>query len=180
MSVATLLFPPEIFVDQVLVTVRDAQVHIPGSTVPFHQHARQAASLAERAALPDHMIAAALLYGVGELMVRSWSRHPAFEHAPSDPIDAAVAHLGSHLPDRVLTPIRLLPAARRYLDAGAAGLTATAPQRRFETELQAADAVELALIDRRAGLRHMITPKLDHYRDLLRDLCIEHEVSPPI
>ena len=68
MSVATLLFPPEIFVDQVLVTIRDASIRIPGSSVPFHQHARQAASLAERAALPDHLIGAALLYGVGELM----------------------------------------------------------------------------------------------------------------
>ena len=179
MSVATLLFPPEIFVDQVLVTIRDASIRIPGSSVPFHQHARQAASLAERAALPDHLIGAALLYGVGELMIRSWSRHPAFEHAPTDPTNATLAHLGSHLPERVLAPIRLLPDARRYLDAGAGGLTATAPQRRFETEIQAADAVELALIDRRAGTREMITPKLDHYRDLLRELCADRATVVP-
>ena len=177
-AATTMLFPPEIFVDQVLVTIRDATVRIPGSSVPFHQHARQAASLAERAALPDHLIGAALLYGVGDLMVRSWSRHPAFEHAPTDPTQAAVAHLSSHVPERVLAPIRLLPDARRYLDAGAAGLTATPPQRRFETELQAADAVELALIDQRAGNREMITPKLDHYRDLLRDLCMDRQAVP--
>ena len=139
--------------------------------MPFHQHARQAASLAERAALPDHLVAASLLYGVGELMVRSWARHPAFEHAPTDPIEGAIAHLAAHLPERVLTPIRLLPDARRYLDAGAAGLGGSAPQRRFETELGAADAVELALIDQRAGKGEMITPKLDHYRDLLHRLC---------
>ena len=179
MSVATLLFPPEIFVDQVLVTIRDASVRIPGSSVPFHQHARQAASLAERAALPDHLVGAALLYGVGDLMLRSWARHPAFEHAPTDPTQAAVAHLGSHMPEPVLAPIRLLPAATRYLDIGSGGLTATAPQRRFETELHAADAVELALIDQRAGNREMITPKLDHYRDLLWHLCATRAEAVP-
>ena len=145
-AATTMLFPPEIFVDQVLVTIRDATIRIPGSSVPFHQHARQAASLAERAALPDHLIGAALLYGVGDLMVRSWSRHPAFEHAPTDPTQAAVAHLSSHVPERVLAPIRLLPDALRYLDAGAAGLTATPPQRRF--------AVVDGQFDRVPHLRH--------------------------
>ncbi len=178
MSVAAMLFPPEIFVDQVLVTIRDSTVQIPGSQVPFHQHARQAASLAERAALPDHLVAASLLYGVGELMVRSWARHPAFEHAPTNPIDGAIAHLATHMPERVLAPIRLLPDARRYLDAGAAGLSGSAAQRRFETELGAADAVELALIDLRAGNGEMITPKLDHYRDLLRGLCTSAAAAP--
>lgn len=179
MSVATLLFPPEIFVDQILVTIRDASVRIPGSSVPLHQHARQAASLAERAALPDPLVGAALLYGVGELMVRSWARHPAFEHAPTDPTNAAVAHLGSHMPNQVLEPIRLLPEAKRYLAAGAAGLATTATRRRFETELHAADAVELALIDEQAGNGEMITPTLDHYRDLLRDLCIDRARAVP-
>ena len=179
MSVATLLFPPEIFVDQVLVTIRDASARISGSSVPFHQHARQAASLAERASLPDPVVGAALLYGVGELMVRSWSRHPAFEGAPTDPTQAALAHLGSHMPDAVLEPIRLLPDAKRYLAAANNGLTATAPQRRFETEVHAADAVELALIDQLAGNREMITPKLDHYRDLLWGLCSVRSEAVP-
>ena len=38
---------------------------------------------------------------------------------------------------------------------------------------------ELALIDQRAGTREMITPTLDHYRDLLRKLCAEQPAAVP-
>ncbi len=75
---AAVLFPPEIFVDHLLVAVRDAALRLPGSNVPYHRHARQAAAIA--AADPnasDELVAAALLSGIGEVILTSFARHPA-------------------------------------------------------------------------------------------------------
>lgn len=170
---AALLFPPEIFVDQVLVMVRDSRVRIRGSVVPFHEHARQAAGLARYEGAGDALVGAALLYGIGEILVRCWERHPS-SGAVVNPSQAAVAHLSLHLPANVTEPIRLLPKARVQLqrDAGG-GLLATRHRQTFESEPYAAQAMELAVIDRRAGNGSMITPDLSEYRDLLAGLCAQ-------
>ncbi len=170
---AALLFPPEIFVDQVLVTVRDSNVRISGSVVPFHEHARQAAGLARSEGASDALVGAALLYGIGEVLVRCWERHPSVRSVVT-PTQAAVAHLSLHLPAAVTEPIRLLPQARVQLqrDAGR-GLVASRHRPAFENQQYAAQAMELAQIDRRAGTGPMITPELCEYRDLLAGLCAQ-------
>lgn len=177
MTAAAVLFPPEIFVDQLLVTIRDATVRLPGSSLSYHLHARQAAALATQAGLEQPAVAAALLYGYGEVVARSWSRHPSAP-VPVDATAAGVAHLRTHLSCSVTQPIALMTRARRYLDeAGHAGMIPTPERLRFETEPHASVALELVDIDRRAGVDAMITPGLDAYRDLLHGLC---RPGPPI
>lgn len=171
MTAAAVLFPPEIFVDQLLVTIRDATLRVPDSTVPYHEHARQAAALATRNELEPATVAAALLYGVGEIVVRTWARHPAVEPDVLDPTAAGLAHLDTHFPPAVTQPIALLGRARAYTARRADGRDADHEDRRFETEPHAREALELVGIDRLAGRGPMITPPLDAYRDLLHGLC---------
>jgi predicted HD phosphohydrolase len=171
MTAAAVLFPPEIFVDQLLVTIRDATVRVPGSTVPYHEHARQAAALATRSELDTPTVAAALLYGVGEIVVRTWARHPAVEPDVLDPMAAGLAHLDTHFPAAVTEPIALLGRARAYTARRADGRGPGPEDRRFETEAYAREALELVEIDRLTGRGPMITPPLDAYRDLLHGLC---------
>jgi predicted HD phosphohydrolase len=171
MSTAVALFPPEVFVDHLLVTISDSDVRIPGSTMSYHLHARQAAALATHVGLGPPAIAASLLYGFGEIVVRSWARHPA-RGAPIDATEAAIAHLGLHLPASVTCPIALLDDARVYLEeARTGGMIPSLRCRRFESEPHAADALELANIDAIAGKGPMITPTLGTYRALLSELC---------
>lgn len=170
----TILFPPEVFVDHLLVTIRDSGLHLPGSSVPYRDHARQAAALAGAEAHPPSLVAAALLYGIGDVLVSSWARHPAAPDDPWAPTEAAAAHLGAHLEPEVIAPISLLPQARAYLAANEGLPAMSAPRRRrFEQTPHAWAAVALAVIDRHAGNGPMLTPPLASYRDLLFDLCTD-------
>lgn len=178
MTAAAVLFPPDIFVDQVLVMVRDSNLLLPASTMPHAEHARQAAALAGRGAHPDTLVAAALLCGIGDLVVGSWSRHPSTSHRTTPANEAAAMHLSHHLPPCVTEPIRLLSRARRYLNAvSGTGLALSATRRQFESEPHAAAAIDLADIDRRAGKVPMLTPALETYRDMLFSLAHQHAVS---
>jgi predicted HD phosphohydrolase len=180
---AAVLFPPEIFVDHLLVAVRDAALRLPGSSVPYHRHARQAAALASADPnASDELVAAALLSGIGEVILTSFARHPAAADAPvatSDLHAAEVArsHLSLYFSDEVTDPIALLPRARRYVRDARKG-PADAPtmsafeRARFESEPAAVDATTLAVIDERAGRDTMVCPPLDAHRDLLHRLCI--------
>ncbi len=176
MTLATATFPPELFVEHLLVTIRDSDERIPGSVVPFNEHARQAAALADRDGLAPGTVAAALLYGFGNIVARSWARHPSNEATMLEPHLAASRHLSLHLPDIVTSPIALLAAARRYMAAHSGhGLNVGPLIDDFETDIYAPAALELHQIDRRAGCGPMITPGLDHYRGLLIDLCAQTE-----
>lgn len=184
MTAAAVLFPPEVFIDQLLVTIRDSSFRLPGSTLPHHQHARQAAALARRAGCSDAMVAAALVSGIGDVVARGWARHPRAVCTDVDPGRAALAHLGTHLPDSVTGPVALLGVARAHLaptTAAAGGSTRTDHgRRRLETEPHGASALELGRIHREAGRRVMIAPTLDVYRELLHGLChssLAHEPS---
>lgn len=180
MSAAAVLFPPEIFVDQLLVSIRDATLRLPGSQVSFHHHARQAAALAAHRGAQKPTVAAALLYGYGEIVARSWARHPA-RSTPIDPTTAGVAHLGTHLPESVVRPIALMSQANTYAASTRhVGMVQTPAQLRFETEPYAGAALELAEIDRLAGNGPMLTPPLDEYRDLLHGLCRRVAVVEPV
>ena len=183
---AAVLFPPEIFVDHLLIAIRDAQLRLPGSSLPYHRHARQAAALA--AADPnasDELVAAALLSGIGEVILRSFARHPAANDAGvggdvdqnGRAAEVARSHLSIHFPDAVTGPIALLPWARRYLGStrrgpGEAATMAPLERARFESEPGAVDAITLAVIDDRAGRATMLCPPLDAYRDLLHGICL--------
>lgn len=179
---AAVLFPPEIFVDHLLVAIRDAALRLPGSSVPYHRHARQAAAIASSDAnASDELVAAALLSGIGEVILASFSRHPAAADAPvatSDLHAAEVArsHLSLYFPDDVTEPIALLPRARAYLRDARRG-PADAPamnafeRARFESEPAAFDATTLAVIDDRAGRGPVACPPLDAHRHLLHRLC---------
>jgi len=170
---AARVFPAEIFVDQTLVMIRDSNRRICGSTVPLHEHARQAAALASAAGASNATIAAALLYGIGDALVASWSRHPS-RSGPTDPVQATLGHLGLHFPETMTAPISLLADAHIYLRENQ-GLTPTpegrAAERRLGHSPHASAAVELAIVDTKAGQGPMITPPLGDYRDLLHTLC---------
>lgn len=180
---AAVLFPPDIFVDHLLVTLRDAQVRLPGSELPLGRQARQAAALAVVDGEPDHLVAAALLGGIGHVIAASFTRHPAVDPDDLEQLDQldptvlAADHLRLQFPDAVTRPIELLPTARRYLGAG--GVVGTGDslgalsRARFEVDPAAADAVTLALLERRSGRGAMLCPTLDAYRDLLYRLCTE-------
>jgi len=178
---AAVLFPPEIFVDHLLVAVRDAALRLPGSSVPYHRHARQAAALAAADAnASDELVAAALLSGIGEVILTSFARHPAADGdiATSDLHAAEVArsHLSLYFAEDVTEPIVLLPRARQYVRDARRG-PADAPamnafeRARFESHPAAVDATTLAIIDDRAGRSPMVCPPLDAHRDLLHRLC---------
>jgi len=173
------LFPPEVFVDHLLVAIRDADFYLSRSALSPQDHARQSAALAHADACPPPLVAAAVLSGVGELLARSWARHPAA--APDTPIaaaDAASAHLSLHLPPEVTEPIRLLSTAHHYLHANEGQMTMSANEvGQFESERHARQALALARIDRRVGAGPMITPPLDSYRELLFELCTDPDAA---
>lgn len=87
-----------------------------GEAVTQTQHALQCATLAEREAAPDRLIAAALLHDIGHLL------DPEFEEALARDEDLYHEELGetfleAWFDESVTQPVRLHVAAKRYLCA---------------------------------------------------------------
>lgn len=169
--------PDDLFVDLVLVSIRDAGSTRPGSDRPLADDARQAATLATAEGGDAPLVAAALLMGFGHVVTRSFARHPAAEGLTFDPDVAGATYLSSHLPEATTGPLALLPVARRYLpsalvesDAAPTGLSPT-ERMRFERHLHAADAVTLATIEQRLPNATLPMAPLGAYRTLLYDLA---------
>ncbi|MFN7572767.1 MAG: HD domain-containing protein [Betaproteobacteria bacterium] len=150
-------------------------------------HALQSAWLAEMAAAPDSLIAAALLHDVGHLLQEDQHEAPREDHAA-----VGARWLVQWFGPEVVEPIRLHAQAKRYLIATEPGyydgLTrasrhslswqgaalADDERRRFAALPYARDAVALRRWDDRAKDPAAHPPPLSHYRALLEDL-----VNPP-
>jgi gamma-butyrobetaine dioxygenase len=150
-------------------------------------HALQSAWLAEMAAAPDPLIAAALLHDVGHLLQEDQHEAPREDHAA-----VGARWLTQWFGPEVVEPIRLHAEAKRYLIASEPGyydgLTpasrhslswqgaalADDERRRFAALPYARDAVALRRWDDRAKDPAAQPPPLSHYRALLEDL-----VNPP-
>lgn len=146
-------------------------------------HALQSAHLAEMAAAPDALIAAALLHDVGHLLQDDMQAAPREDHAA-----VGARRLAPWFGPEVTEPIRLHAQAKRYLIATAPGyyesLTpasqrslswqgaalSESEQRRFLAQPFAREAIELRRWDDRAKDPAAAPPPLAHYRTLLEEL----------
>jgi len=154
------------------------------------QHACQCAHLAERDAAPPHLVIAALLHDLGHLV------HELGEDAAVRGIDDGHEVAGAHLltqffGSRVATPVRLHVAAKRWLCARESGYwEALSPASQHSLELQggvftetqadhfiqlpqAEEAIRLRRWDDFAKDPAAVTPDLDHYAQLARQVLAE-------
>jgi phosphonate degradation associated HDIG domain protein len=155
-----------------------------GEAVSEVEHALQTAHLAERAAVDDELVAAALLHDVGHLL------HGLPEDIAEKGIDGrheegGAAWLERHFGPAVASPVRLHVAAKRYLCAVEptyqaslseasrlslrlqGGPMTAAEVEQFEREPYHADAVALRRWDDGAKVPGRVVPGLEHYRDRL-------------
>jgi gamma-butyrobetaine dioxygenase len=158
-----------------------------GEPVTVLDHCLQAAWFAEKGGGDEALVAAALLHDVGHLL------HSEGEDAAQHGIDTrheqmAVEALEGHLPARVLDPIRLHVAAKRYLcfaeaayaaDLSSASLESLVlqggPMTVVEAEAflalpHAREALAVRRADDAAKLLELVVPTLDSYRPLVTAL----------
>ncbi len=158
-------------------------------SVTEHEHALQAAALADGQGAGDELVAAALLHDVGHLLLR--------DHRPiDDDLDVDLRHeqAGADALDElfgpdVAEPVRLHVAAKRYLCAvepdyhdrlSPASVRSLAVQggvmspdevAAFEAGDHADGAVRLRRWDEEAKVAGLDVPPLDHWLPLLRRLA---------
>ena len=163
--------------------------------VTMAEHMLQTAALAERAAAPAHLVAAALLHDVGHFGTDFPENDLEGSHATMLGADTDRRHeevgaqlLAPFFGSEVTEPIRLHVAAKRYLSAVEPGfLDKLAAQTAhtldlqggpmppdqaaaFEATVGAEDAVKLRRWDEGAIVPGLATPDFAHYRRLIEDL----------
>jgi phosphonate degradation associated HDIG domain protein len=160
-----------------------------GEAVTQLEHALQAASLAEQEHAPQELIVAALLHDVGHLL------HLLPTDAPDTGVDdhhenSARNYLRGLFSDRVIEPIRLHVAAKRYLCAvderymsalsrpsivslGLQGGPMTPVEvTEFENHPYANDAVRLRRWDDAAKVPNHRTPTLAHFATYIQQVAL--------
>lgn len=153
------------------------------------EHALQAATLAEEEKAPVELIVAALLHDVGHLL------HDLPADAPDVGIDdhhenSAASYLRELFPPRVVEPVRLHVAAKRYLctvDPGymdtlsqpsivslnlQGGLMTPAEVAEFKKGQFAEDAVRLRRWDDTAKIANHPTPSLGHFAAYVNQVAL--------
>ncbi|MCP5150566.1 MAG: HD domain-containing protein [Ectothiorhodospiraceae bacterium] len=153
------------------------------------EHALQAAALAEKRALGDHLVIAALFHDVGHLV-------PEEDVSLADQgVDDRHEEVGARMLEavfgpEVVEPVRLHVEAKRYLCATRAGyqerlsddsVRSLALQggphdavqaARFATSPHAESAVELRQLDEGGKVPGRAVPGLDHYRAVARRIAL--------
>jgi gamma-butyrobetaine dioxygenase len=170
-----------------------------GEPVTVAQHLLQAAALAEAAAAPPALIAAALLHDVGHLRGTDaladgaeLSGRDLMAGNDNDHGDRGAAWLARWFPPALTEPVRLHVAAKRYLCAAEPGYFAKLSQasvytlsvqggpmteaqaRAFEAVPFAADAIAVRRWDDLAKDPDAAVPGFPHYRLLLERLLAGH------
>ncbi len=154
------------------------------------QHACQCAHLAEREAAPPHLVIAALLHDLGHL-VHQWGEDAAVRGINDGHEVAGAQVLTQLFGSRVATPVRLHVAAKRWLCARESGYwEALSPASQHSLELQggvfttaqADEFIQLPQADEAIRLRRWddsakdpaaVTPTLDYYSELARQLLLD-------
>ena len=167
-----------------------------GEAVSQVEHALQAAALAEQDGAPNLLIAAALLHDIGHLL-DGQNEDLADRGLDGRHEDAGYAWLGAHFGPRVIEPIRLHVAAKRYLCAIDPGyLAGLSPASRLSLSLQGGpmaheervdfernplcgDAIRLRHWDDTAKEPGLQVPGLDHYRAHLEAAARAGDASKP-
>jgi len=144
------------------------------------QHALQAATLAEREARGDALVAAALLHDIGH-MVHDLGDNPADAGIDDRHEELGHAWLEQHFGPEVTEPVRLHVAAKRYLCAVEAdyfaklspdsvkslalqgGPMSAEEVAEFEALPQHAAAVQLRRYDEQAKVKGLETPPVTHF-----------------
>lgn len=157
-----------------------------GEAVSQLEHALQCAHLAERRSESTELIVACLLHDLGHLI----SLRTEAQHSTVDDMHQflAIPFLRPHFPAEVVEPIRLHVDAKRYLcatDNGYWSALSDASKRslelqggpfndddahKFVAHPHAQAAIRLRRYDDEAKLVDVLTPRLDHYRQML-DAC---------
>jgi gamma-butyrobetaine dioxygenase len=114
-QVSTVLTPPRAeIVGEIIRLFRERGERMYGEDVTQTQHALQTAAAARHDHAPDHLVVAALLHDVGHVI--SELPEDAAEHDIDDVHEMRGADwLASYFPAKVVEPIRLHVAAKRYL-----------------------------------------------------------------
>jgi len=157
-----------------------------GEGVTQHEHALQAAYLAEQAGADANLIVAALLHDVGHLL------HDLPDDAPEQGIDDVHEELGaqwlaSRFPAEVLVPVQMHVASKRYLCATEEGYwDALSEPSKVSLELQGGPmshieceqfrsgdhfeaCIQLRRWDDEAKVVGLKTPPLKHFVDYIGD-----------
>lgn len=168
-----------------------------GEPVSQREHALQAAFFAQRANADAELIAAALLHDVGHLL------HSLPDDAPDQGIDdqhetLAARWLDSRFGPRVVEPVRLHVAAKRYLCATdntyspqlsppsqlslqlQGGPMSTEEAREFELHPQFTAAVALRRWDDAAKVPHLITPTVEEFAPQLELAVLARPRKAPL
>ncbi len=155
-----------------------------GEDVTELQHALQCAMFSARAGEPKSVVAACLLHDYGHLL------HDLGEDVAEQGLDAGhqdlgANHLALYFPTKIVTPIRLHVAAKRYLcwrqPQYFNGLSEASQQSlqlqggvmtyeeaiRFEQNPYSDLAIRLRLYDDAGKIKDLATPELEAYRSLL-------------
>jgi [1-hydroxy-2-(trimethylamino)ethyl]phosphonate dioxygenase len=155
-----------------------------GEPVTLREHMLQTARAAELDGAPDYLIAAALLHDYGHLI------HGGPENAAEHGVDTEHEEVGyrflaEHFPPRVIDPVRMHVAAKRYLCAVEPGYhDVLSPASQLSLELQGGpmSADEVAAFEAEPYYREACSlrryddvakdpwtsaPPLEHYRDVL-------------
>jgi phosphonate degradation associated HDIG domain protein len=160
-----------------------------GEPVSQLDHALQTATLAQAAAAPDTLVAAALLHDLGHLLAPEASVDPACGH---DDLHQYIVlpFLRPLFPPAVIEPIRLHVAAKRYLAAVApdyhatlsttsklslqlqGGLMNATEQAAFLQDPHAQSAIALRRYDDAAKCTALTTPPLSAFMPLLAQVSL--------
>lgn len=150
--------------------------------VTQNQHALQTAALAEAQNAPDYLVVAGLLHDVGHLIVDEHAGQEDFLARDARHERLALELLSAWFPPKVVEPIKLHVAAKRYLVAVDPeyfnGLSESSRRSleiqggpmtqkeatTFETSPHAEDACQLRRWDDGAKDDSAATPSWDHYR----------------